>query len=162
MNKLGIWAIAIAGAFLIGIISANPVVDAVEDWNQAVDIKSSSATGPDKDKDKNKPKEAIYEVSANGIILEGEQFTVVDLLCLDGDWLNDHSQQFGLTIVGDESTLPFNSVFAIADTILFEIRQAAFQPQKAIGIRAFVSTEGSDAPFDIPFTITTLCLSPSP
>ena len=29
MNKLGIWAIVIAGAFLIGIFSANPVVEAV-------------------------------------------------------------------------------------------------------------------------------------
>jgi len=37
MNKLGIWAIAIAGAFVIGILSANPVVEAVGGWKQAVD-----------------------------------------------------------------------------------------------------------------------------
>jgi len=35
MNKLGIWAIAIAGAFLIGILSANPVVEAVGGWQAA-------------------------------------------------------------------------------------------------------------------------------
>jgi len=37
MNKLGIWAIAIAGAFLIGIVSANPVVEAVGGWQLAFD-----------------------------------------------------------------------------------------------------------------------------
>jgi len=36
MNKLGIWAIAIAGAFVIGILSANPVVDAVGGWQAAI------------------------------------------------------------------------------------------------------------------------------
>jgi len=36
MNKLGIWAIAIVGAFVIGVISANPVVDAVGGWKEAV------------------------------------------------------------------------------------------------------------------------------
>ena len=35
MNKLGIWAIAIAGAFVIGILSANPVVEAVGGWQGA-------------------------------------------------------------------------------------------------------------------------------
>jgi len=33
MNKLGIWAIAIAGAFLIGILSANPIVEA--EWMES-------------------------------------------------------------------------------------------------------------------------------
>ncbi len=37
MNKLGIWAIAIAGAFVIGILSANPVVEAVGGWQGAFD-----------------------------------------------------------------------------------------------------------------------------
>jgi len=36
MNKLGIWAIAIAGAFVIGVLSANPVVDAVGGWQAAI------------------------------------------------------------------------------------------------------------------------------
>jgi len=36
MNKLGIWAIAIAGAFVIGILSANPVVEAVGGWQAAI------------------------------------------------------------------------------------------------------------------------------
>jgi len=35
MNKLGIWAIAVAGAFLIGVLSANPVAEAVGGWQQA-------------------------------------------------------------------------------------------------------------------------------
>jgi len=37
MNKLGIWAIAIAGAFLIGVLSANPVVEAVGGWQPVVE-----------------------------------------------------------------------------------------------------------------------------
>ncbi len=36
MNKLGIWAIAIAGAFVIGVLSANPVVEAVGGWQPAI------------------------------------------------------------------------------------------------------------------------------
>jgi len=35
MNKLGIWAIVIAGAFVIGVLSANPVVEAVGGWQLA-------------------------------------------------------------------------------------------------------------------------------
>lgn len=37
MKKLGIWAIAIAGTFLIGIFSANPVVEAVGGWQLALE-----------------------------------------------------------------------------------------------------------------------------
>jgi len=44
MNKLGIWAIAIAGAFLIGILSANPVVEAVGGWQGALEIKHFTTT----------------------------------------------------------------------------------------------------------------------
>jgi len=36
MNKLGIWAIAIATAFVIGVLSANPVVEAVGGWKVAI------------------------------------------------------------------------------------------------------------------------------
>jgi len=36
MKKLGIWAIAIAGAFVIGVFSANPVVDAAGGWKAAI------------------------------------------------------------------------------------------------------------------------------
>jgi len=36
MNKLGIWAIAIATAFVIGTLSANPVAEAVGGWKAAV------------------------------------------------------------------------------------------------------------------------------
>ncbi len=37
MNKLGILGIAIAGAFIIGILSANPVVEAVGGWKLSID-----------------------------------------------------------------------------------------------------------------------------
>jgi len=35
MKKLGIWGIAIAAAFVVGILSANPVVDAAGGWQLA-------------------------------------------------------------------------------------------------------------------------------
>jgi len=38
MNKLGIWAIAIAGAFLIGAFTANPVVEAAGGWKEALGL----------------------------------------------------------------------------------------------------------------------------
>jgi len=36
MNKLGIWATVTIGAFIFGLLSANPVVEAVEGWQGAI------------------------------------------------------------------------------------------------------------------------------
>ncbi len=36
MNKLGIWGIAIVAAFVVGLLSANPVVEAVGGWQLAI------------------------------------------------------------------------------------------------------------------------------
>jgi len=36
MNKLGIWAIVIAAAFVVGVLSANPVVEAAAGWKATV------------------------------------------------------------------------------------------------------------------------------
>jgi len=36
LNKLGIWAIVIVAAFVVGILSANPVVEAAGGWKEAV------------------------------------------------------------------------------------------------------------------------------
>jgi len=47
MNKLGIGAIAIAGAFLIGVVSANPVVEAVGGWQGAFEELTVLITGLD-------------------------------------------------------------------------------------------------------------------
>jgi len=38
MNKLGIWAIAIATAFVIGVLSANPVAEAASGWKAAIEL----------------------------------------------------------------------------------------------------------------------------
>ncbi len=40
MNKLGIWAIVVAGAFFVGVLSANPVVEAV--GGEILSVDSSS------------------------------------------------------------------------------------------------------------------------
>jgi len=37
LNKLGIWAIVVAGAFFLGILTANPVVEAVGGWKEAIE-----------------------------------------------------------------------------------------------------------------------------
>jgi len=49
MNKLGIWGIVIAGAFLIGVVSANPVVEAAGGWKATFDDLSSQITSNDVD-----------------------------------------------------------------------------------------------------------------
>jgi len=37
LNKLGIWALVIAAAFFVGILSANPVVEAAGGWKAAIE-----------------------------------------------------------------------------------------------------------------------------
>jgi len=37
LNKLGIWAIAIVAAFVVGVLSANPVVEAAGGWKAAIE-----------------------------------------------------------------------------------------------------------------------------
>jgi len=37
MNKLSIWGIALATAFVIGVLSANPVAEAVGGWQSAIE-----------------------------------------------------------------------------------------------------------------------------
>ena len=110
----------------------------------------------------------VYEVSADGVILEGEQFaTNINLLCLDGDWVNEvENNLLGYRIDGDNLMLPGNEiVFAMSDNIL-EMPPSDFHPRNVIGQSMSVSYENAQpedagAPFDIPFTVTILCLSPS-
>jgi len=45
LNKLGIWVIVIAAAFFVGILSANPVVEAVGGWQGAFDGLDVRITG---------------------------------------------------------------------------------------------------------------------
>ena len=110
----------------------------------------------------------VYEVSANGIILEGEMFTIVELLCLDGDWVNEDEDSFAGHRIEVDDTLIFtsdNGVIADASEITEDNTSRVF-PRKVIGqslfVEYFLNAPGDPlAPFDIPFTATILCLSPS-
>jgi len=107
----------------------------------------------------------VYEVSGNGIILEGEHVTQVELLCLDGDWVNQINQIVGFTLEGDATFSSNDGVIGFTNEI-FENPTTRFFPRTAIGLTVFgeyfFNGPGNPgAPFDIPFTDTTLCLSPS-
>jgi len=165
MNKLSIWGIVIAAAFVVGVLSANPVVEAVGGWQSAFDGLDIRITDLE---NQSIPESQVYEVSANGILLEGEVFTFVELLCLDGDWLNSIGQGVGLTIEVDDTLIfPPDTVVDASGGAIFENPPSKVTPRKAIGLRVdvefFLNAPGTpEAPFDIPFTVTTLCLSPSP
>jgi len=58
MNKLGIWGLVIAGAFVIGVLSANPVVEAVGGWQPAVDGLDARVTALE-----NNPTTTLYKLS---------------------------------------------------------------------------------------------------
>jgi len=77
MNKLGIWAIAIVGAFVVGILSANPVVDAVGGWKEAIaDLQNQidNTSGQ------------VYEVSLTVPIgIMDDSFKPFSLRCSEGD-----------------------------------------------------------------------------
>jgi len=49
MNKLGIWAIAIAAALVVGVLSANPVAEAAAGWKAAVEDLLAQITSNDSD-----------------------------------------------------------------------------------------------------------------
>ena len=92
MNKLGIWAIVIAGAFLIGIVSANPVVEAVGGWQLAFDGLDARITGLE-----NQPADPqIMRIDGGGIIGVGESYF------LNGGSL---SRNFASTMVGIDGTI---------------------------------------------------------
>ena len=80
MHKLGIWAIAIAGAFVIGILSANPVVEAVGGWQAAIAGHETRIT----DLENQLPGAEIYTVIESHDIPDGSLLTVT-LLCNAGD-----------------------------------------------------------------------------
>jgi len=70
MNKLGIWGIAIAGAFVVGILTANPVVEAVGGWKEAVANLQSQIDASDE----------IFTVEDTKDVPEGNTVTI-ELVC---------------------------------------------------------------------------------
>ena len=147
MNKLGIWAIAIAGAFLIGVLSANPVVEAVGGWQGAIEVITAE--------------QPVYEVSVDTVILEGDSLSpVVQLRCLEGDYIVTGD----FTIEGDDTGFPDGSTVEQSNVqFVRENPGSKITPSKTIGVDLqpqFRDTPPHMAPFDIELTVTILCLNP--
>jgi len=111
----------------------------------------------------------VYEVSGSGIILEGEEDgQPFPLLCLDGDWLNDNGDiETGHRIEVDDAII-FDSISGITSIAvnIDEDETSRVFPRTVIGqsvsAQYFENAPGTpEAPFDIPFTATILCVSPS-
>jgi len=158
MQKLGIWAIAIAGAFVIGVLSANPVVEAVGGWKEAVDDLQNQI-------DNLEPSEQIYEVTAVSIIPAGEIIgNEVQLGCLEGDIFPSLNRLVTLSI--DDPTIDTTNLLITKIVISVEENDELFSDFSSKLIRVDVKARHDAATqpqlFDIPVTITILCLSLSP
>jgi len=159
MQKLGIWAIAIAGAFLIGVVSANPVSEAVGGWQPAVDGLDARITALEGDS-------SVYEVSETITIQAGALTDgTVTLMCLAGDKVDS----------GEVNFVTVQAVF-VPDSVFLRDMDAVFihDPAsidtvgnpilaKRIGYTVLPELAGSGTPlgFNVDVTITILCLSPS-
>ena len=146
MNKLGIWAIAIAGAFLIGAFTANPIVEAQGGWKLAIDEITSE--------------QPVYEVSVDTVILEGDRLgALIQLRCLEGDYITG-----AFTIEGDDTGFPDGSEVNGANVQnVVENSGSKIIPSKPIGVDLqpqFRDTPPHMAPFNIELTVTILCLNP--
>jgi len=159
MNKLGIWAIAIAGAFLIGILSANPVVEAVGGWQPAVDGLDARITALETDS-------SVYEVSETITIQAGALTDgTITLMCLAGDKLDSGEVNF----VTNPAVFVPDMVFLSDSDAVFIHDPASIttigNPILAIRIGYSVTPTllGSGTPlgFNVDVTVTILCLSPS-
>ena len=141
MNKLGIWVIAIAGAFLIGVLSANPVIEAAEGWKAAVaDLQNQidNTSGQ------------VYEVSLTVPIgIKDDIPKPFSLRCLDGDRMYV------------SNVLP-SSVESVSDPEgLGGIGDLSFlkDGNRNVGVEGLAV--GTLQLFEYEITATILCLSPS-
>ncbi len=173
MNKLGIWAIVVAGAFVAGLLSANPVVEGVSGWKFAID-EHTRENAEDFDGHETRITELegqtgssqVYEVSAVSVIPPGENFgNEVELRCLDGDRYLKDSPIFVLTIPAIVET--FNVAISAEAEKQFFTETPVIRNQHETTIGFSVKTRIESAvedrpPFEVPVTITGLCLSSSP
>jgi len=145
MNKT-ILGIAIVGAFIVGILTANPVVEAVGGWQGAIEEITSE--------------QPVYEVSGISTILDGQQQgNEIQLRCLEGDWMN-MDPSFDIvtnpSIFGELLALNTPHDFIRAQPVTEFSSNSRF-----IGADVRVSTNPNEvAPFEFEATITILCLNP--
>jgi len=156
MNKLGIWAIAIAGAFVIGILSANPIVEAVGGWQLAFEGLDTRITALE---DQPVPEPQVYEVSGVSIISANEVFgTLVELRCLEGDWFRTTNRISSIPV-----PFPTNGAIINVPTpaIYHESDDAVVLSTKVIGVDARAQNQGVLQPFEFQVFVFGICLSPS-
>jgi len=117
----------------------------------------------------------IYEVSGVSVIPKegpggggGTRGTPVELRCLDGDWLIDDGNNPQRTVVlstGDLSPEDIDGFFrdVLARGTLIHESETAVPDEftKTIGFDGFAESNNQNLPFDIPVTMTILCLSPT-
>jgi len=167
-------------AFFVGVLSANPVVEAVGGWKAAVielnddisDIELFLEERSDfweflEESGEEAFESQVYEVSVVSVIpaIAGTnvQGNPVQLRCLDGDWvLHDDPKRPVVLSTGDLSVDDLNIL--AKGNLIEEIEtsvEGAFL--KTIGYDGFAERASFLAqPFEITVTMTILCLSPSP
>jgi len=161
MNKQVILGIAIATAFVIGVLSANPVVDAAGGWKEALGIHEG-----DNSAHHEIPEAQVYEVSQTTKISAGELSNETLVLnCLAGDKVDSGEVNF--------VTVP--PIF-MAGTVVLQDTDAVFTHDpasitsqgnpnlaKRIGYSVTPTLAGSGTPLGIPVDVTATihCLSPS-
>jgi len=158
---LGIWGIAIASAFVIGVLSANPVVEAVGGWKFALDEHQS-----DDNAHHDVPEAQVYEVSGVSVIPAGgtsdESGPEVQLRCLEGDRLISAGLPFTLTAEPIEDILANDvTVTHGANDDIKEFPINKISTQKIIGYDVTPKRTGAIQLFPITVTVSIMCLSPS-
>jgi len=144
MNK-AILGIAIAGAFVIGTLTANPVVEALGGWKEAIQEITSE--------------QPIYEVSAVSVISAGTGTgSLVQLRCSEGDTFIDGERNTVLSLDPSKS-------FPVLRTDFIQVQEnepnIASTSGRVIGADVRASANGGQPTFDVPVTITGLCLNPN-
>ena len=158
MNKLGIWAIAIVAAFFVGILSANPVVEAVSGWKAAFDGLDTRITALE---NQPVPEPQVYEVSGVSIISANEVFgTLVELRCLDGDWFRTSNLISSMPVPAPGNTGAIINVPTPA--VYHENDNLTVLSNKVIGVDARAQNQGIVQPFEFQVFVSGICLSPSP
>lgn len=159
MQKLGIWALVIAGAFIIGVVSANPVTEAVGGWQGAFEGLDTRITALE-------TASSVYEVSETITIQAGALTDgTITLMCLAGDKLDSGAVNF----VTNPAVFVPDSVFLRDNDAVFIHDPASITTignpiiAKRIGYTVTPALVGSGTPlgFNVDVTVTVVCLSPS-
>jgi len=153
MRKTILVGIVIASAFIIGVLSANPVADAMAGWKFALDEHARDASAHH-----DTPESQVYEVSALSLVPAAgganHEGNPVQLRCEDGDWLDNVSLSFDV-VVDDNADVTLRGGVVVEsnpNTPNRDLKPIGWDGRAEQG-RAFQSV-------DIPVTITALCLSP--